>query len=169
MLLEIERAMRLKQHHTWLFAFTDLAFLLLISLSMIPSAPEDIMLHLAAMDVPRVLENPNLTPIPKSKELWELHVYGGKSDTHPTPFELVRVAIVQGSSTPLSHQYLERDELLRELKLLEERNIRPVLLPSRSSLTHDFLFAAGAIAKAWDNTRTDTIVRPVNSEKDYQR
>lgn len=125
------------------------------------------MLHLAAMDVPSVLENPNLSPIRKSKELWELHVYGGKSDTHPTPFELVQVAIVQDRSTPLYHRYLQRDELLRELALLEERHIRPVLLPSRSSLTHDFLFAAGAIAKAWDNKRSDTIVKPVNAEKDY--
>jgi hypothetical protein len=161
--------MRLKQHHTWLFAFTDLAFLLLISLSLIPSAPGDIMLHLAAMDVPSVLENSNLSPIRESKELWELHVYDGKSDTHPTPFKLVRVAMVQGSSTPLYHQYLQRDQLLRELESLEERHIRPVLLPSKTSLTHDFLFAAGAIAKAWDNTRPDTIVKPVNSEEDYQR
>jgi len=161
--------MRLKQHHTWLFAFTDLAFLLLISLSLLPSAPEDIMLHLAAMDVPRVLENPNLSPIRKSKELWELHVYSPRSDTHPTPFELVRVASVQGSSTPLYHQYLQRDHLLRELQSLEERHIRPVLLPSKTSLSHDFLFAAGAVAKAWDNTRPDTIVKPVNSEEDYQR
>jgi hypothetical protein len=161
--------MRLKQHHAWLFAFTDLAFLLLISLSLIPSAPGDIMLHLAAMDVPIVLENSNLSPIRESKELWELHVYGGKSDTHPTPFKLVLVAIVQGSSTPLYHQYLQRDQLLRELKSLEERHIRPVLLPSKTSLSHDFLFAAGAIAKAWDNTRPDTIVKPVNSEEDYQR
>jgi hypothetical protein len=141
--------MRLKQHHAWLFAFTDLAFLLLISLSLIPSAPGDITLHLAAMDVPSVPENSNLSPIRESKELWELHIlYGGKSDTHPTPFKLARV---------------------EQLELLEERHIRPVLLASKTSLTHDFLFAAGAIAKAWDNTRPDTIVKPVNSEKDYQR
>lgn len=161
--------MRLKQHHAWLFAFTDLAFLLLISLSLIPSAPGDIMVHLSAMDVPIVLENSNLSPIRESKELWELHVYGGKSDNHPTPFKLVRVAIVQGSSTPLYHQYLQRDQLLGELESLEERHIRPVLLPSKTSLSHDFLFAAGAIAKAWDNTRPDTIVKPVNPEEDYQR
>jgi hypothetical protein len=162
--------MRLKQHHAWLFAFTDLAFLLLISLSLIPSAPGDIALHLAAMDVPSVPENSNLSPIHESKELWELHIlYGGKSDTHPTPFKLARVEIVRGRSTPVYHQYLQRDELLRQLELLEERHIRPVLLASKTSLTHDFLFAAGAIAKAWDNTGPDTIVKPVHSEKDYQQ
>jgi hypothetical protein len=127
--------MRLKQHHAWLFTFTDLAFLLLISLSMIPSAPDDVTLHFSEMDV--------------------------------TPFKLVRVEIIQGSSTPLYAQYLQRDELLGKLEFLKERNIRPVLLPSKTSLTQDFLFAAGAIARAWDNTRSNAIVKPVNSAEEY--
>ena len=159
--------MRLKQNHAWLFTFTDLAFLLLISLSMIPSAPDDVTLHFSEMDVPSVLANPNLSPIRKSREVWTLHVYGGKPDTHPTPFKLVRVSIVQGSSTPLYAQYLQRDELLGELELLKARNIQPVLLPSKTSLTQDFLFAAGAIARAWDNTRSNAIVKPVNSAEEY--
>ena len=161
--------MRLKQHHAWLFTFTDLAFLLLISLSMIPSAPDDVTLHFSEMDVPSVLANPNLSPIRKVREVWTLHVYGGKPDTHPTPFKLVRVEIIQGSSTPLYAQYLQRDDLLGKLEFLKERNIRPVLLPSKTSLTEDFLFAAGAIARAWDNTRSNAIVKPVNSTEEYER
>lgn len=159
--------MRLKQNHAWLFTFTDLAFLLLISLSMIPSAPDDVTLHFSEMDVPSVPANPNLSPIRKSREVWTLHVYGGKPDTHPTPFKLVRVSNVQGSSTPLYAQYLQRDELLGELELLKARNIQPVLLPSKTSLTQDFLFAAGAIARAWDSTRSNAIVKPVNSAEEY--
>ena len=159
--------MRLKQHHAWLFTFTDLAFLLLISLSMIPSAPDDVTLHFSEMDVPSVPANPNLSPIRKSREVWSLHVYGGKADTHPTAFKLVRVEISQGRSTPLYAQYLQRDELLGKLEFLRERNIRPVLLPSKTSLTQDFLFAAGAIARAWDNTRSNAIVKPVNSAEEY--
>jgi len=84
-----------------------------------------------------------------------------------TPFKLVRVSNVQGSSTPLYAQYLQRDELLGELELLKARNIQPVLLPSKTSLTQDFLFAAGAIARAWDNTRSNAIVKPVNSAEEY--
>lgn len=159
--------MRLKQHHAWLFTFTDLAFLLLISLSMIPSSPDDVTVHFSEMDVPSVLANPNLSPIRKSREVWALHVYGRKADTHPTPFKLVRVEITRDSSTPFYAEYLQRDELLGKLESLKERNIRPELLPSKTSLTQDFLFAAAAIARAWDNTRSKAIVKPVNSTEEY--
>jgi hypothetical protein len=159
--------MRLKQNHAWLFAFTDLAFLLLISLSMIPSVPEDITVHFSAMEVPSVPTNPNLSPLRQSKEVWELRIYDEESDAHPTPFKLVRLAMDQGSFAPLYAKYIQQDELLRELESLKERDIRPVLLPSKKSLTHNFLFAAGAIARAWDNTRSETIVKPVNSEEEY--
>ena len=159
--------MRLKEHHAWLFTFTDLAFLLLISLSLIPSAPEDVIFHFSEMDVPIVPSNPNLSPIEKSEEVWELHVYGEKSGTHPTPFKLVRFAALKSSSTPLHSEYLHQHELLSELQLLKERGIRPVLLPSKTSLTRDFLFAAGAIAKTWDNTRSNTVVKHVNTDEAY--
>jgi hypothetical protein len=136
---------------------------------MIPSAPDDVTLHFSEMDVPSVLANPNLSPIREAREVWTLHVYGEKADSHPTPFKLVRVEVSQGGSTPFYAQYLQRDELLGKLELLKERNIRPVLLPSKTSLTQDFLFAAGAIARAWDNTRSNAIVKPVNSAEEYER
>ena len=161
--------MRLKQHHAWLFTFTDLAFLLVISLSLIPSAPKDVLLHFSTMDVPSVPVNPNLSPIRNMKEVWELHVHSGTPDTHPAPFKLVRLAIVQGGSEALFSKYLQQDELVRELEVLRERDIRPVLLPSKMSLTQDFLFAAGAIAQAWDNARSETIVKHVNPEEEDKR
>jgi hypothetical protein len=160
--------MRLKQHHAWLFGFTDLAFLLLISLSLIPSAPEDIALHFSLMDVPGVPANPNLTPLQRSDELWELHVYGEKSDIHPAPFKLVGIAMDQGGPKPLYAEYLQKDELLGELQLLRERNFRPVLIPSKTSLSHDFLFAAGTIARVWDSAQSKTIVKPFNPDEEYQ-
>ena len=161
--------MRLKNHHAWLFAFTDLAFLLLISLSLIPSAPEDMTIHFSTMDVPSVPVNPNLSPIRQSKEVWELHIYDVEPDIHPTPFKLAGIALGRGGPTELSARYVQRDELVRELALLKERDIRPVLLPSKSSLSHDFLFAAGAIARAWDKGRSETIVKSENPEEEYQR
>lgn len=161
--------MRVKQHHAWLFAFTDLAFLLLIVLSLVPSAPDDINVHLCTMDVPSVPGSPYLLPMKRSKELWELHVYNAKSDTHPTPFKLVRVATNKDNQTPLDGQYLHQDELIRQLEWLKKRDIRPVLLPSKMSLSHDFLFAAGAIAKAWGMTAGETVVKPVNREEVNQR
>jgi hypothetical protein len=160
--------MKLKQHHTWLFCFTDLAFLLLISLSLVPSAPEDPQIHFSLMEVPGVPENPNLSALPRSEELWELHVYGENPDLHPKPFKLIGAVRGQAASEPLYAKYLEKDELLEELLLLRERNFRPVLIPSKSSLSHDFLFAAGAIAKTWDSNRSETIVKPLNPDEEYR-
>ena len=161
--------MRLKQHHAWLFAFTDLAFLLLISLSLIPTADQDINVHFSLMDLANVPENPNLTPIRQVGEIWELHIFDENSDEHPTPFRLVNVTMDHGRPTQLYAQYLQQDELLHELELLKERGIQPVLLPSKTSLSHDFLFAAGAVARTWDNARSQTIVKPLNPEEEYQQ
>ncbi len=160
--------MRLKQHHAWLFGFTDLAFLLLISLSLIPSTPEDTLIHLSLMDVPGVPANPNLTPLRRSDELWELHVYSEVSDIHPKSFKLVGTVMDQGSPELLYAKYLQKDELLGELQLLRERNFRPVLIPSKTSLSHDFLFAAGTIARVWDGTQSKTIVKPLNHNEENQ-
>jgi hypothetical protein len=161
--------MRFKKNNAWLFAFTDLAFLLLISLSLIPSAPEDITVHFSVMEVPSVPANPNLSPLRKTKELWELRIYYEKSDTHPTPFNLVRLSTDGGRSIVLYSKYIKRDKLVSELDSLKKRDIRPVLLPSKNSLSHDFLFAAGAIARAWDDSRSESIVKSMNSEEKYYR
>jgi hypothetical protein len=160
--------MRLKQQYAWLFGFTDLAFLLLISLSLVPSASEDIFVHLSLMDVPGVPSNPNLTPLRPADELWELHVYSTTSEIHPKPFKLVGTAMERGSPKPLYAKYLREDELLSELQLLRERNYRPVLIPSKTSLSHDFLFAAGTIANIWDGTPSKAMVKPLNQNEEYQ-
>ncbi len=161
--------MRLKQQYAWLFGFTDLAFLLLISLSLIPSTSEDTLIHLSLMDVPGVPANPNLTPLPRSDELWELHVYSEVSDINPKPFKLVGSVMDQGNPELLHAKYLQKDELLGELQLLKERNFRPVLIPSKTSLSHDFLFAAGTIARVWDNTQSKTIVKPLSHDEENQK
>lgn len=161
-----KKTMKLKQHHTWLFGFTDLAFLLLISLSLIPSAPEEPNIHFSLMEVPGVPENPNLSPLPPSDELWELHVYRENPDLHPKPFKLVGAVAGQDGYKLLYTKYLEKDELLGELQVLRKQNIRPVLIPSKNSLSHDFLFAAGAIARTWENTQSDTIVKALKPNEE---
>lgn len=143
----------MRNNQTWLFSFTDLAFLLLISLSLIPSAPDNITIKLAEMDVPVVPEHGRMEALPKVPEVWELQVYA-LSEKHPTPYRLIRVGM--GKTTPGDNeQILTKEELLPALVSLKERNIRPMLLPEKSSLSQDFLYAAGAIAKVWtDGGRT---------------
>ncbi len=78
-----------RKEHAWLFAFTDLAFLLLISLSMIPSAPADISLHFAEMNLPEVPDNQNLQPMAEQPEAWELRIMPVSAE-HPVPYRLAR-------------------------------------------------------------------------------
>jgi hypothetical protein len=72
-----------------------------------------------------------------------------------------------GETREIYKKYIAKDELLAELQLLRIRNLRPVLIPSKSSLSHDFLFAAGAIARTWDNAPSKTLVKSLRSEEEY--
>jgi hypothetical protein len=144
--------MKMKNGQTWLFSFTDLAFLLLISLSLIPSAPDNITIKLAEMDVPVVPEHGRMDPLAKVRETWELQVYA-LSEKHPTPYRLIRVGVGKNVGQD-DERILTKEELLPALIDLKKRNIRPMLLPEKKSLSQDFLYAAGVLAKVWtDGTR----------------
>ena len=160
--------MKIRQNQAWLFAFTDLAFLLLISLSLVPSAPDLISVHFAEMDIPSVPSNPNMAPVDESHSSWELQVYG-LSEEHPKPFRLAKIVLLQNSAEEQSFKYLDQDELVPELESLKNFSGRPVLLPEKKSLSRDFLFAAGAIARVWSSMKGQTIVKPVNPGKPLQQ
>ncbi len=162
--------MKIKQSQTWLFAFTDLAFLLLISLSLIPSAP-NITMHFSEMDIPSVPNNPNMSPLSKDAHTWELQVYR-KSEKHPKPFRLVRIGMQRNSGKDLRSGYLDRDTLIPKLRELKKSSVCPILMPEKLSLSQDFLFAAGAIAKVWRNEKgrsNQTVVRPLNPEERHSK
>lgn len=155
--------MKIKTNQTWLFAFTDLVFLLLFSLSLIPNSFSNITVHISEMDIPVVPSNPNLSPVEQPDEAWELHVYPESKD-HPTPFKLVKVGIKENNATELFSKNLERNDLIVELESLKRLNIRPMLLPEKTSLSQDFLFAAGAIARVWGFANSRTIVKSLNPQ-----
>jgi hypothetical protein len=149
--------MKLRNKHTWLFAFSDLSFLLLISMTMIPSAPPGISLHFAEMDLPLVPESGKLSPFTAS-DAWELQVLGTTLDA-PQPFRLVRID--QQSGAEMEGFYLDQQTLQAALERLRSENVRPVLLPEKNSLSHDLLFAGGLLARVWTDGRSPTIVRPI--------
>jgi hypothetical protein len=60
---------------------------------------------------------------------------------------------------------LTREELLPAIEALKQRNLRPILLPEKNSLSQDFLYAAGVIAKVWTNG-SRTIVQVDPDEED---
>jgi hypothetical protein len=150
--------MKLRTRHNWLFSFTDLAFILLISMSMIPIAQPGIVLHFAEMEPPLVPDNAELVPISEDTATWELQVLSISQD-RSSPFRLVRID--SGTGQELEAAPIDPQELLAALDNLRGKNIRPVLLPEKSSLSHDFLFAAGALSRVWGDGRSPTIVRPI--------
>lgn len=141
-----------KRNSAWLFAFSDLAFLLLISLSLIPSAPE-VTLRLSEMNLPVVPDSSNLQPVAERKEVWELQVLAVAGDQE-TPFRLLRSGDKEG-------QALDETTLIPALEQLHQRQVMPVLLPEKTSLSQDFLFAAGALAKVWSIEDSRTVVSPM--------
>lgn len=157
--------MKMRNSQTWLFSFTDLAFLLLISLSLIPSAPDNITVKLAEMDVPVVPEHGLMEPVVKVQEIWELQVFA-VSDTHPTPYRMLKAGMGK-SVAKEDEKILTKEQLMTEVLALKQRNIRPMLLPEKNSLSQDFLYAAGVIAKVWtDGSRTVVETEPVAGDSE---
>ncbi len=145
--------MKRRTKNTWLFAFTDLSFLLLISLSMIPGAPQDISLHLAEMHLPVVPDSRSLQPLAERQQSWELQILPVTGE-RPSPFRLVRAGERDG--TPLDEQ-----SLIPALQELKKQQVQPALLPDKTSLSQDFLFAAAALAQVWSLPDSRTIVKPM--------
>lgn len=145
--------MKIKREQAWLFAFTDLAFLLLISLSLVSGKIE---IDFERMEVPEVPANPNTEPINSPADVWMLQVRM-VSEEHPEPFR-----IVAGTEENRSGRYVTRDDLVRELELLKTNGKRPILNPAGDSLSRDLLFAAGAIARVWSPDAGKAVIRPVD-------
>lgn len=157
--------MKNKNSQSWLFSFTDLAFLLLISLSLIPSAPNSITIHFAEMDVPVVPDNQNMTDVAPVQEAWELQVLAPASALN-FQYRLVHMALVKNEPRELDVKLLSAENLEVELQSLRSQGIRPSLLPEKSSLSQDFLFAVGAVAKVWGGQGNQAVVQPLKSEGD---
>ena len=58
-------------------------------------------------------------------------------------------------------QILDESTLIPALEQLHQRQVMPVILPEKTSLSQDFLFAAAALAKVWSAEDSRTIVSPM--------
>jgi hypothetical protein len=144
-----------KKHNknAWLFAFTDLSFLLLISLSMLPGNASDFSLRLAQMELPAVPDSRSLQPVTAPDDPWELRILP-PVESAGLPFRLVHAGKNEGIDC-------NEESLIPALQNLHELNIKPVLLPDKASLSQDFLFAAGALARVWSVAESSLVVRPL--------
>lgn len=145
---------------SWLFSFVDLAFLMLIAMTLVASdkagAPD-----LGEMAVPRIGEE-------ASKELaggmagkaWQLRVHPpvqNEDGSLEPPFELVEAgpAVIGVEGELLDKQGL-RDKLA---KLEEDGVSKPLLAPHEDSRSQDMLDAAGMIEHYWPGPRRALVAR----------
>lgn len=147
--------MKKRTNNHWVFSLADLAFLLLISLSLIPTAPPDLTLRFAEMDLPEVPDSRSLRPVSEKLEAWELQILAVNKE-HSSPFRLARAGEKAGMA-------LDQNSLIPALQKLQEHKIMPMLLPEKTSLSQDFLFAAAALAKVWSAEESRTVVRPMET------
>jgi len=160
--------MKDRDNKTWLLSFTDLSFLLLISLSLLPSSPVDVTLHLAEMDLPSVPDSKAVQKVSDDQdrrrhEAWELQVRPVSEDD-PLPFRLVRAVVDDNRVVEKYVKDLSRDDLETSLISLRRQSFKPVIVAESRSLSGDFLYAQGTLAKVWAGEKGRAVVRLLEEE-----
>ena len=133
--------------HTWLFSFTDVAFLLLLVWTQIArlntSATPVAEMQLPA---PVVAKNPELTALKTSKEYRQVLI-----EKHSDrPYRLTR--IVAGNETSRSDPmtYAELTVALQSVYAEKRDAPRPVVVPLPESYSSDLLQGAALVSKMWN-------------------
>ncbi|MCP4002770.1 MAG: hypothetical protein GY725_01115 [bacterium] len=137
---------------SWLYSFVDLAFLLVIALSLMDVDFGDA-LDLGELEVPEVSASAPLANPEHVRDRWQLRVHpraaGGR-----TPFELAAADLA--ASDRLNHE-IERfagDELESRLENLRAQGARkPLLAPHEDSRSADLLEAVGLLEALWPSGR----------------
>lgn len=130
----------------WLFAFVDLAFLLLLGLTQLQSSQAA---DLGEIVVPRIGAERSETLAPGSKQRWQLRVHPPSAEA-PEPFELV-----DGEGRALRVSTQELRERLATLGKAETR--RPLLAPHADARSEDLLRAVAWIEENWPGRRRATV------------
>ena len=134
---------------SWLFAFVDLAFLLLLGMTQLPGSPNAP--ELGQMPVPKIGGDLPADLPAGADDLWQLRVH--RSDEEgSSPFELVTG---RGAGERLSAA-----ELQVQLAELEGTGgSRPLLAPHADSRSQDFLEAVQLVEEVWPSRRRAIVER----------
>lgn len=145
--------------HTWLFSFTDVAFLLLLvwtQLARLNTANTPV----AEMQLPApvVANNPELTALKATKDYRQVLI-----EKHSDrPYRVTR--IVNGNEVSRSDP-MNFAELGAALQVVfSERQTRPVVVPLPESFSSDLLQAAALVSKLW-HEKGSAVVHMENQAK----
>lgn len=147
-------AMKRIARHTWLFSFTDVAFLLLLvwtQLARLNTATTPV----AEMQLPApaVVKNPELAPLKVEKEYRQLLV-----EKHSDrPYRITR--IIGGNETSRSDPmtYAELTAALQSVHAEKRDAPRPVVVPLPESFSSDLLQGAALVGKLWNERGTAVV------------
>lgn len=135
------------RRHTWLFSFTDTAFLLLLvytQFGRLDSANNPV--AEMKLDAPVVVKNSELRPVKEEHDYQQVLV-----DKHgEKPYLLT--TIVAGSETSRSRpmNFSELQDALQACKGEKAKQPRPVVVPLPESYSSDLVQAAALVGKIWD-------------------
>ena len=147
--------------HTWLFSFTDVAFLLLLVWTQLArmntSATPVAEMQLPA---PVVAKNPELTTLKAEKDYRQVLI-----EKHSDkPYRLTR--IIKGNeasrSDPMSFE--ELDAALQVVLNERKGQPRPVIVPLPESFSSDLLQATALVSKRWNIEKGSAVVHLERSE-----
>ena len=140
----------------WLFAFVDLAFLLLLGLTQLGDGRSPA-LDLGELQVPRIEREPSAVLPTSDTRAWQLRVH--VEDGQARPFELVdperaRPDPERVRSDTEANARLDALALATELEQLRGRGERePLIAPHADSRSEDLLAAVAAVDSNWGGRR----------------
>jgi len=140
-------SMRRIARHTWLFSFTDIAFLLLLVYTQLARmSSSDNPVAEMRLPAPVVAKNPELTLLRANKDYRQLLV-----EKHSDkPYRLARIA---GGSEVSRTEAMNFEQLSVALQaVLSEKKSppRPVVVPLPESFSSDLLQATALVGKFWN-------------------
>ena len=155
-------SMRRIARHTWLFSFTDIAFLLLLVYTQLARmSSSDNPVAEMRLPVPVVAKSPELT-LMKANQDYRQMLVEKHSDK---PYRLARII---GGNEVSRTEAMGLTELVSSLQSLrnESKNPpRPMVVPLPESFSSDLLQAAALVGKYWNETGSAVVHTDRNEAK----
>jgi hypothetical protein len=143
----------------WLFSFLDLAFLMLIAMTMVPTAEES-RPDLGEMTVPRIGEEASEELAGSAAKAWQVRVHPpvqSPDGSLEPPFE---VLLAGAGALGDGGDLLDKARLDARLDaLLADGVARPLLAPHEDSRSQDLLDAVALIEARWPSPRRALVAR----------
>jgi len=154
------RQTTLKQNRVWLFAFADLAFILLISITQYFSLAEKIYIE---VELPQVKTD----ILSKSKDIktelaWQLVVNEPSKSNKESVFQLYQTHNTKINTTIRSYNKEDLERILKEKK--DQIHQKPIIVPDANSLTGDTFWATSLIDKYWPQNPSSAIASPLKTK-----